>query len=94
MAGEVEPGGVEQALLSVIEEVGTLRGTQKTLAAAALVLARELDGGSGVSENVARELRITVAELVAVRQGKAATAVDSVALLQDEVARKRQQREA
>lgn len=85
---------VEQALLSVIEEIGILRGPQRTLAAAALVLARELDVGHGVSENVARELRITVAELVAIQQGKRATTVDSVALLQDEVARKRQQREA
>lgn len=93
MGDITESGSVESSLREVIKEQGTLTGAQHTLAAAALVLARELDIGHGVSENVARELRMTVASLVGIQQGATgAVPQDSISALQDEVARKRQER--
>jgi hypothetical protein len=85
---------VTEALADVIRGLGTLRGAQKTLAATAQVLAGQLDEGRGVTENVAREFRITVAALAGSTEDNALAAPDSISTLQDEVAIKRRQKEA
>jgi hypothetical protein len=91
---DVTDGEMLRAVTAVVGALGQLRGEQVTLAAAARGLARDFDDGRGVAENVARELRITVHELVGLRQASdvAAPPVDPIAKIQDDLARRRAQR--
>jgi hypothetical protein len=85
---EVTLGSVARAVDAVVAELGTLHGAQVVLAASALRLARALDRRA--DENLARELRITVTQLVG--HSAAGLSVDRVSELRDEIARKREQR--
>ena len=59
-------GGVSRSVAALVETLGVLSPSSAVLAAAALALARELDGGAGMAAAAAvRELRATLVELTA-----------------------------
>jgi hypothetical protein len=61
---DADLGEVEAAVRAVVAELGELDGVQPALAAAAYMLARQLDSGAGMATAaVARELRETLRAL-------------------------------